>query len=234
MTNILLQYMVERFNTPTSKEPVALNYMPFITISREYGCPAKEIASLLEMKLNIAHQAGLSSNRWKVISKEIMVKAARELNIDPSRIEKIFNEEKRSTIDEILNSFSEKYYKSDRKIINTLASTIRDFASIGNIIIIGRNGVGITSDLNKGLHVRLVAPIEWRIRRLIEKGYFKTVEEARIHAEDIDYHRSVFTKTRTQKDPLFDIYYNTQRFSSDEISDSIIYHLALRNSKRSK
>jgi hypothetical protein len=232
MTNILLQYMVDRFNSPTLKEPAAVGYLPFITISREYGCPAKEVASSLEQKLNLGQQAGISKKKWKVISKEIMEQAARELNVDPSRIEKIFYEEKRSTIDEILNSFSEKYYKSDRKIISTLTTTIRDFASRGNIIIIGRNGVGITNDIPNGLHIRLVAPIEWRIRRLIEKGYFKTTDEARSHAEDIDYHRSVFIKTKTTKEPVFDISYNTQKFSSEEISDSIIYHLALKSYRK--
>jgi cytidylate kinase len=223
--------MAERFNEPAFKEHTPINTLPFITISREYGCPAKEVASCLEQKLNISHHAGINKNKWKVISKEIMLQAALELNIDTSRIEKIFYEEKRSTIDEILNSFSEKYYKSDRTIINTLANTIKDFASKGNIIIIGRNGVGITANLPKGLHVRLVAPLEWRIKRLIDKCYFKTPEEARAHAEEIDYHRSIFIKTKTMKEPVFDIYYNSQKFSSDEISESIIYHLALKNNK---
>jgi len=224
--------MVERFNAPLSNEPISVESHPFITISREYGCPAKEIADCLEKKLNMGLQAGISTNKWKVISKEIMEKAAKDLNVDPARIEKIFYEEKRSAIDEILNSFSEKYYKSDRKVINTIATTIKDFAVKGNIIIIGRNGVGITSELSTGLHVRLVAPIEWRMQRLIDKSYFKTPEEARQHAEDIDYHRSIFLKTKTLKDPVFDIYYNTQRFSTDEISDSIIYHLAFRKTKK--
>jgi hypothetical protein len=110
MTNILLQYMVERFNAPASKETTVVESRPFITISREYGCPAKEVANCLEKKLNTGQQAGLPSGKWKVISKEIMEQAARELNIDTSRIEKIFYEEKRSTIDEILNALSEKYY----------------------------------------------------------------------------------------------------------------------------
>jgi hypothetical protein len=232
MANILLQYMVERFNTPALKESTAVEYKPFITISREYGCPAKEVAECLEKKLNIGSQSGIPSNKWKVISKEIMEQAARELKIDPARIERIFNEEKRSTIDEILNSFSEKYYKSDRMIINALTNTIRDFAKKGNIIIIGRNGVGITHDFANSLHVRLVAPKDWRIQRLIDKGYFKSREEAQQHAEDIDYHRNIFIKTKMMKEPVFDIYYNTQKFSSDEISDSIIYHLALRNYKK--
>lgn len=232
MVNVLLQYMVERFNTSASKETIAVESRPFITISREYGCPAKEIAACLEKKLNSGPQAGLPSGKWKVISKEIMEQAAHELNVDTSRIEKIFYEEKRSTIDEILNAFSEKYYKSDRKIIHTLTNVIIDFASKGNIIIIGRNGVGITAEISSGLHIRLVAPIEWRVKRLIDKGYFKTQEEARAHAEDIDYHRSIFVKTKAMKDPVFDIYYNTQKFSPDEISDSIIFHLALKHSKR--
>jgi cytidylate kinase len=232
MTNILLQYMVERFNSPALKEPTSIAYKPFITISREYGCPAKEVASCLEKKLNLGSHLGIASNKWKVISKEIMEEAAHELKVDPSRIERIFNEEKRSAIDEIINSFSEKYYKSDRMIINALTNTIKDFAKKGNIIIIGRNGAGITQDLAGGIHVRLIAPKEWRIQRLIDKGYFKSREDATLHADDIDYHRNIFLKTKMMKEPVFDLYYNTEKFSSDEISDSIIFHLAMKNSNK--
>ena len=221
--------MVERFNASAYKETDKPGTLPFITISREYGCPAKEVADRLVKKLN--DHLSPKSKKWSVISKEIMEQAARELNIDRKRIEKIFLEEKRSTIDEILDSFSEKYYKSDRKIIKTLASTIKDFALRGHIIIIGRNGVGITSDFKNGIHIRLVAPIDWRLSQLLKKGKFSTLEEAKEHAEIIDYKRSVYIRTKTKRDPVFDVYYNTEIFSSEQIAESIIYHLGLKLSK---
>jgi cytidylate kinase len=231
MTNILLQYMVERFNRPDVKEPFTSLTLPFITISREYGCPAKEVAAFIERKLNSGLEPKSSSRKWTVISKEIMEQAAKELNVEPARIERIFHETKRSTIDEILNALSEKYYKSDRKIINTLSSVITDFAKKGHIILIGRNGAGITRDLPNGLHVRLVAPLEWRIKRLLDKGYFMTTEEAKAHTDEIDYMRSIYRKTKTFVEPVFDIYYNTERFNPEQIADSIIYHLAFKAGK---
>jgi len=232
MANILLQYMVERFNMPASNEPRIAESLPFITISREYGCPARDVASILEKKLN-ADKISDTQN-WKVISREIMEKAAKELHVDLSRIRKIFDEEKRNTIDEILEAFSEKYYISDRKVVHTLSTIIRDFAIRGNVIIIGRNGVGITAGLPNGMHIRLIAPIEWRVKQLMEKTCYKTLEEARSHAEEIDYRRKLFLHTKSQKDPVFDIYYNSQRFSAEEIADSIIFHLTMRKQKSNK
>lgn len=230
MANILLEYMAERFSQSTSNEDNNHSKLPFITISREHGCPAEEIAKLLETKLN-HHLKTDNSKKWKIISKEIMEQAAHELNVDTSRIKKVVSEEKRGAIDEILNSFSEKYYKSDRKIVNTIASTIIDFARLGNVIIIGRNGAGITNELPNGLHVRLLAPLEWRIKKLLENGFYNNEEEARFHAEDIDYNRNLYLKSKIVNEPVFGIYYNTQIFNAEEIANSIIFHLELIKGK---
>jgi cytidylate kinase len=231
MSNILLQYMASRFNQPDLHEAGKTESLPFITISREYGCPAKEVAANLEKKLNAIPGQKRKVKKWSVLAEEIIHQVAHELNVDFSRIEKIFYEEKRTAIDEILDSLSEKYHVSDRSIINKVMDIVKDYSIKDNMIIIGRNGVGLTHSLNNGLHIRLIAPIEWRVNRLMEKCRFRNIEDARAHAEEIDYRRSMFLKHKNLKDPVFDIFYNTQKFTPEQIADSIIYHLTLKAAK---
>jgi cytidylate kinase len=231
MSNILLQYMANRFNQPDLHEAGKTESLPFITISREYGCPAKEVAASLEKKLNAIPGQKRKVKKWSVLADEIIHQAAHELNVDISRIEKVFYEEKRTAIDEILDSLSEKYHVSDLNIIHKVIDIVKDHSQKDNMIIIGRNGAGLTHSLNNGLHIRLIAPIEWRIKRLMENCQYKSVEEAKAHAEEIDYRRSIFLKHKNLKDPIFDIYYNTRKFTPEQIADSIIYHLTLKAGK---
>ena len=174
MENILLKYMEQRLRDPLKELRKTQETLPFITISREYGCPAKAIAAVIACKLNKESIDKRNFKEWKVVSKEILNETAHELNLNPDRVYKIINKEKRTTIDEILNALSEKYYQSDRKIYNTIATVIKGFAQQGNVIIVGRGGVAITYEFRNALHIRLIAPKEWRIAKILEKGTCKT------------------------------------------------------------
>lgn len=228
MDNILLKYMIERFRESKEAEKPQGDALPFITISREFGCSASEISSIIVRKLNEEFQ---NKQPWRIISKEILDEAAKELNIERSRVEEIFSSEERSFLDQILNSFYDDRYISDKKISKTVSSIIVDFAKSGNVVIIGRGGVHITKGFPKGLHVRIVAPIEWRIERIIKKGLCKTTRKAKALAKEVDYQRNLILNTRkVQKDvePVFDITFNAQFFNADEIADSVIAFLKIK------
>lgn len=167
MNNDLLKYMSERFQSDCSK---LKDPGPVITISREYGCPAKMIAEQLADVLTRKMAARGRNVKWRWISKEILTESARQLNLEPDNIKYVFNYEQRSVIDDILQSHSQKYYKSDRKIRNTIANVIRNIACDGHAIIVGRGGVAITKDIVRSLHINLEAPMEWRALRISEKN----------------------------------------------------------------
>ena len=75
---------------------------PVITISRQYGCPAKHVAEKLSEKLTEMCKNREYKVQWKWIGKEILAEAAKELNVEPSRIKYIFNYEQRGIIDDIV------------------------------------------------------------------------------------------------------------------------------------
>jgi len=189
------------------------------------------VAVMLVDKLNRANEKAKNLPPWTKLSKEILLTASQELHVDPSRIYKIFNDEKRGAIDEILNAFSEKYYYSDLKILKTLDKIILDFAMRGNVVIIGRGGMAVTRHLSAGVHVRLFAPIEWRVKQLIESGACTTIEAAKKLSNQIDFKRNALLKSKSKSDNYeddFDVFYNCKYLSVEDISESIIQLMKLK------
>ena len=101
---------------------------PVICISREVGCGAVNLAGLLAAELD---KRGIFK-KWRVLSKEILQESARELDMDPNKLNSYLKEGERGVFDDILTAFNEKRFKSDRKINKTLIDLISSFANDGH------------------------------------------------------------------------------------------------------
>ena len=51
---------------------------------------------------------------------------------------------------------------SDASEMRQLADVVRTLAVLGRAVLLGRGSYLITQDLKTGLHIRLVAPLDWR------------------------------------------------------------------------
>lgn len=224
----LLKYMSERMQNGSEDFQEA---GPVITISRLYGCPAKKVAKLLSEQLldkMIAH--GKKDVEWKYVTKEIMSESARELQMAPKQIKYVFDYEQKSIIDDILSAQSKKYYKSDRKIRNTIARVIRNMAIEGRMIIVGRGGVAITRDIPRSLHINLEAPMEWRVIRIAEK-FALSFEQAEKVVIDIDKKRKQFREYFEGKNTdytWFDLTFNCMTLSVEEIVKIVLKAIEVR------
>ena len=179
MSNILLQYMKNRFKFDSDNSKKSRDqFGPVVTISRDYGCPAKRLAGMLSSSLNRLEMEHYSKNRWSWIGKEILEESARELNLKPMMVREIVNKDISSVVDDIVLSLSHKHYPGDRKIKKTIGIVVRDFAEHGHVIIVGRGGVSITRDIPNSLHIRIQAPLEWRIND-VSKRHMISLTEAR-------------------------------------------------------
>ena len=197
---------------------------PVITLSREVGCPAKILAMALIKRLNSMKRDRAKEHPWRWISKEIMMESARELNVDASQIQHVFDYKSRGVLEDLLIAQSKDYYKSELKIRTTIAKVIRKFANEGNAVIVGRGGVAITRDIPKSLHVYLEAPLEWRALRVSDKHDF-SIEQARNYARNIDKKRGHFRDFFQGKGndyTRFDIKLNCMTLEQDEIIDIIV------------
>jgi cytidylate kinase len=203
---------------------------PVITLSREVGCPAKIVAAALTKRLNSIKRDRAKEHPWRWISKEIMMESARELQVDSSQIQHVFDYKSRGVLEDLLLAQSKDYYKSDLKIRTTIAKVIRKFANEGNAVIVGRGGVAITRDIPKSLHVCLEAPLEWRALRVADKHDF-SIDQARNYAQNVDKKRTHFRDFFQGKGndyTRFDIKLNCMTLEQDEIIDVIVGALKSR------
>lgn len=227
----LVTYLKKRFeekerqlNKPKTEDG------PVITISREYGCPARLVAEKLSEQLTRICTSKGHKLQWKWIGKEILAEAAKELNIDPAQIKYIFNYEQRGFIDDIFASYTSKYYKSNRKIKGTIRDVIRSIGKEGHTIIVGRGGVAITRDISKSLHINLEGPLEWRALRVSER-YNISIPKAKDYSLDIDRKRKAFREMfegRGTDYTTFDLTFNCMTLSIDEIVDIISNAVEIR------
>jgi len=204
---------------------------PVITISRECGCPGKRLAVVLIEKLNTMDYKFEKNIPWRWISKEIISEtAAKELGVQPGEIQYVFDYTTHGALEDLLLSLTKKYYKSDRKVRNTVALVIRNFADEGNKIIVGRGGVAITKDMPKSFHVFLEASLEWRALRISEKHDI-SIEDSRKYCIDVDKKREEFKNFYHGKGSdytRYDISFNAMTLSVYEMADIIISALKIR------
>ena len=159
------------------------------------------------------------------------MESARELKVDSSQIQHVFDYKSRGVLEDLLFAQAKDYYKSDLKIRTTIAKVIRKFANEGNAIIVGRGGVAITRDIPRSLHVFLEAPLEWRALRVAEKHNF-TIDQARSYAQSIDKKRAQFRDFFQGKGSdytRFDIKLNCMTLEMKEMIDITIGALKTRS-----
>ena len=165
MSNLLVNYLSKRGTAnEVSKKKIAEFGGPVITISRQVGCNAVMLAEQISTRLN----SEKSGDKWKVISKEIFQESAKELNMDPGQIIKTIHQSEKFAFGEMLNAFSNKKYVSERKIGKTIKGVILNIATDGYSIMVGRAVHIIAKDIKRALHVRLVAPLEYRVNSIMK------------------------------------------------------------------
>lgn len=217
MANVLLKYLEDRYQHKMPEKQEKKQAGPVITISRYFGCPANLCAADLAELLT--EMDGSHDDPWKVINKEILEQAAKELGLTPEKIEFIFKFKKRSAVDEILEALSSKYYKSERKIRNTIRDVIRSIGEKGRVIIVGRGGVSILKDIPNSLHVKLFASMDYRVQGISKRHKISHLE-ARKLAEDMDKKRSQLRAEfagRNMELVDYDLIFNCEKFNAEEI-----------------
>jgi cytidylate kinase len=221
MNNTLMVYLNKRLHQNDSRylEPNS-QPGPVICISREVGCGGVNLAKLLTNELD----KHCVCKKWKVLSKEILEESARGLNMDPNKLRNYLKEGDRSIFDDVLSAFSEKRFKSDRKISKTMIDLILSFANDGYCIIVGRAGHIIARGIEKSLLVKLTAPMEWRIKQIMEKNKLK-MREAAEFIEKTETERENFRKhvagDQTQPEE-FDLCINLSRMKIDPVISTIL------------
>lgn len=214
---MFVEYL-RRMQIVAADEALGEGDLPFITISRETGCHSMNIARLVQQKLN--SQAKI---KWQLVTKEILADASREMHLNPAQVKGIIAGEKRSHLSEILHSIENHAYLSDSVVRKKLAEFIESAALRGHVIIVGRAGAIITARIPKGLHVRIVAPLEWRINSVMNQQNISRKEAQQWIIETDEKRRRLLEdfSGRSMNDLTFDMVLNNATLGDEEIAGMI-------------
>ncbi len=218
MGNSLMNYLNRRLKEG-SIEKSAEMAGPVITISREVGCNGIKLANVLATRLNQQR----TGREWKVLSKEIFHESAKELDLDPEKVRKIFKTSDKYIFDQILKAFGDKRYKSEVKICNTVREVVHGLAVDGFNIIVGRASHIIAQDIKNALHIRLIAPLDYRINTIITNNKLSKAEAIRF-IEKVEAERMTFRKALKENslhEELFDITMNRASFNDEQAAELI-------------
>lgn len=226
MADLFLKYMTDRLVQHQQQDNFHKTEPgPVITISRETGCSAREISQLLYEKIvNGFYNSKPDSCPWKLINKEILQNSASKLlGLLPSELDYVFKEVEKGTISEILDALSTKYYHSDRKKKKIIVNVIKAMAEQGNIIFLGRGSVAVTRNMKNSFHIKLMAPIEWRISEVMSRFNY-TRDKAITFIEETDKQRAKLIECfgGNSSYSLFDATFNTATLTHNEIVDQIL------------
>lgn len=211
-----------------SKEPSRKRELfPCITISRQTGAGSYEVSEKLIKILD--EESKESEQTWTYFNKELIQKVIEDHNL-PSIVSNYLAESKYQHInDAVYELLGVK--PSDWTLLHKTTETILQIARMGKAIIVGRGGNVITSKLPNAFHIRLVAPLETRIRHVQEVFGFSK-QQAMEYIEKEDKSRKKYLKTHFFRDPedptLYHLILNTGALTYKEAAEIIAASLKIK------
>jgi cytidylate kinase len=124
---------------------------------------------------------------------------------------------------------------SDEAYLRLLQTILLELSRQGKVLILGRGAEALLRDHPTSVHVRLVAPLERRIRRVMSLLQVDraTAMEAIEHADSIHSGYMKYALNVDWTDPsLYDLTVNTARFPEDRAVDLIVGAVAILGYRR--
>jgi cytidylate kinase len=215
-----LDYFDSRHRESILKKPLGEDG-PVITIARQTGCDARQVAQNVVDSLNTKS----GSSKWKWVDKDIIYAIAKELNTDTQRVENFYKGIELSNMSEMIMAFSGGFV-SDLRVKKAIKDVVLSICKEGYIVLVGRGGVSIAHEIPDSLHIHLIAPFYWRIENVIKKKQMD-IEAAEEYVVDTDEKRfnlitTFLDKKQLNIDYLFDSTINRQSFNIAETADIIV------------
>lgn len=196
---------------------------PFITISRQSGAGGNALAVALEEKIQRLHGEPLFRG-WQLCGPQLCQLIEGQDPALKTVVESLRRTEYHSQAEDMLSQLIYGGFSQDH-VVKKMFHAMRAFAIHGKVIFVGRGSTLLTHDLPLGIHVRLEASMASRIKRMMpefgpdEKNVRKVIEEkdkAKAELVKTFFHKDI-------QDPLlYDVQWNTDRVSVDEIADLLV------------
>lgn len=199
----------------------------FITISRQFAAGGSRVAASVAKQLE-----------WSVIDDAFIQEIAERTGYTPDEI---------AALEERVPSFIERFAQSSAASLpeNQVASpnwidqpdamrmarvtrdVVEDLGRRDRVVLVGRAAAAVLAQERDAIHVRLVAPVEYRVRQAIERLDYSE-SDAKDRLEEIDsnrqrYHRELYD--RDWNDPVnYHFVLNTEAVGVEGAARIIVGH----------
>lgn len=123
--------------------------MSIVTVSHEMGAGGSEIGHAVAERLG-----------YRFVDQELISEAARRYGV---------LEEKLTQLDETRPSLFERFDTENRLFTTVIQTSLYDFAEEDSAILMGRGGQVLLGGVAHALRVRVMAPFELRVKRVMKK-----------------------------------------------------------------
>jgi cytidylate kinase len=171
----------------------------FITISREYGAGGGAVARLVAETL-----------RWRLVDNQVIEEVARLAGMSP---EEVARREERgpSFIERLSRALAmatpeligpdpvEVPEAEEKRLVKLTEQVVADACQEGDAILVGRAAVAVLGRRVDALHVRVVAPVEYRAQIAADR-HGVSLEEATKRLKAVDANRARYHKQWYERD----------------------------------
>lgn len=216
----LAQQLAERVVRSDAARGTQAKLGPYITISRQGGSGAEEVA------LRVAEKLG----GWDVVDKNILDIIAKQFCLERHQLENL-DETRANWVRDTVGLWLDPHVISADKFIACLERVVWATARKGNVIFIGR-GVRFLLPSENSLGVRLVASEKYRVARIQkEKGLSESA--ARRFVRELEVGRRQFVQRffhKNVEDPCFyDLLLNVELLGVESTAELIVTAWRMRH-----
>ncbi len=194
---------------------------PFITISRETGAGGHSVSAAILKEME--EEKSPFFQGWQVCDQELCKRITEEPDLRVS-MQKLLASEYHSQIEDMIEEMIAGDSPQDT-VVKRMFKIIRTLATFGKVIVIGRAGGCVTRDLPLGIHIRLIASLPSRIKRIMLRHNMDEKHAKQFILEQDKSRKNLVKKffNRDIADPLlYDMVFNTDKMLVEDIGHSIV------------
>jgi cytidylate kinase len=184
--------------------------MAILTISREYGSGGRDIGRMVAERLG-----------YRYVDKELLYQ---ELEQTGARWGQAARE-----LDEVCPTIWERFDWQYRGYVCRVEAVILEYAAADKVVIVGRGGSFLLDGVPFCLRVRLVAPLEVRLERVMIRESLDRTAAQRLIAQ-VDSDRACFIKANYGGDwdseDIYDMTLNTGSLTYEQVAQLLVEGLA--------
>jgi len=215
--------LLKKFIRDKEDSDIVGHGFPFVTITRQAGAGGHILARTILEELDKRSKTDELFEGWDLFDQTVCALVMQDPDISAS-FDSLVSEEYRSEtqqmVADIFTGRSEQYATYKR-----IFEIVRILGTLGKAVIIGRAGVCVTRNLPHGIHIRLIASEETRIKNVMLEQ--NTAREAAIKSmkkQDSERERLIrdFFDADLDNFLLYDAVFNVDKQNSVELAKLIV------------